>query len=268
MLAHCQKLVTEILEECPEGFNMGSFKRLFLVRYGYPLDHQILGYQKLAALLQNVPGVRIEATYILPARTFSQDCYPEAIIPNVLGNSGSGKASNSVSELSDSARKGNDCDPLWEELGPISETDKEHSDSGGDDRSPLQGSEGQGKTGINEKASSLSQILDSWLCIKDDNGRRDRSQNCDELVDYSRTCSKPSDSSGVEVKGKKGKEIIGPVDVNNDFLSDKEHSDSGDDSSPLRGSEGQEKTRINEKDGGRKDQRQNCNEVVDCSRAD
>ncbi|XWS44792.1 hypothetical protein CRYUN_Cryun15aG0078800 [Craigia yunnanensis] len=39
ILADCQKLVKEILKEHPEGYNMGSFRKLFLERYGYPLDN-------------------------------------------------------------------------------------------------------------------------------------------------------------------------------------------------------------------------------------
>ncbi|KAJ4952437.1 hypothetical protein NE237_029269 [Protea cynaroides] len=44
ILTDCQKLVTELLEEYPEGFNMGSFRKLFEERYGYILDYQMLGY--------------------------------------------------------------------------------------------------------------------------------------------------------------------------------------------------------------------------------
>ena len=59
VLADCQKLVDDIVKEHPEGFNMGSFRRVFLDRFGYSLDVQKLGYQKLATLLQIIPGLKI-----------------------------------------------------------------------------------------------------------------------------------------------------------------------------------------------------------------
>ncbi|XP_043719205.1 uncharacterized protein LOC122667083 isoform X2 [Telopea speciosissima] len=121
ILADCQKLVAEILEEYPEGFNMGSFKKLFAERYGYVLDYQMLGYSKLAAFLQVMPEVKIESTYILPAKKASKYRGPETtMFPFSMENDRIEKFSNSDGELSDPARKDNDRDSVWEELGPIS----------------------------------------------------------------------------------------------------------------------------------------------------
>lgn len=55
ILGDCQKLVKEILKEFPGGYNMGSFGKLFLERYGYNLNAKKLGYPKLASLLQIMP---------------------------------------------------------------------------------------------------------------------------------------------------------------------------------------------------------------------
>ncbi|KAK8717254.1 hypothetical protein V6N13_044529 [Hibiscus sabdariffa] len=76
ILADCEKLVKEILKEHPQGYNISNFKNLFLVRYGYSLDIQRLGYQKLSSLLEIMPGVRIESTFIIPASTVPEKSGP------------------------------------------------------------------------------------------------------------------------------------------------------------------------------------------------
>ncbi|PQQ08840.1 uncharacterized protein Pyn_03035 [Prunus yedoensis var. nudiflora] len=79
IIADCQKLVNEILKEYPEGYNMALFRKLFLDRYGYHLDLHMLGYEKLASLLQMMPGVKVESSYIVPAcktpKMFDMDSY-------------------------------------------------------------------------------------------------------------------------------------------------------------------------------------------------
>ncbi|KAJ4965970.1 hypothetical protein NE237_017819 [Protea cynaroides] len=230
ILDDCQKLMTEILEEYPEGFNMGSFKKLFLERYGYVLDYQMLGYSKLVALLQTMPGVTIESTYILPAKKASGYLGSDTALPYSIERDGNGKLSNSDGELSNSARKDNYRDSVWEELGPISGTssnrndlgsrlngkakkeikeqmdfdddclsDAELSDSDGEDVK-LDQSEGLGKSRREEEDSSLLQILDSWYSSKDDSSSNGRSQKVEEVVDCSRVGSKSSSSIGVEMK--------------------------------------------------------------------
>ncbi|CAN1828713.1 hypothetical protein LINPERHAP1_LOCUS32316 [Linum perenne] len=66
ILIDCRNLVQEIVKVCPNGYNMGAFRKLFLDRYGYKLDVQKLGYQKLASLLTIMPGVKVDASYIFP----------------------------------------------------------------------------------------------------------------------------------------------------------------------------------------------------------
>lgn len=76
ILDDCQKLVTEMLKEQPEGFNMSTFKSSFRHRYGYELDYQRLGYQKLAAMLQTFPGVDIGFDFVLPSKMSSKVVIP------------------------------------------------------------------------------------------------------------------------------------------------------------------------------------------------
>lgn len=70
ILCDCHKLLVELLKENPDGFNMCTFKPAFIQKYGYILDHQMLGYPKLASLLNIMPGVRLESSFILPAGKF------------------------------------------------------------------------------------------------------------------------------------------------------------------------------------------------------
>ncbi|KAK7410862.1 hypothetical protein VNO78_02032 [Psophocarpus tetragonolobus] len=116
-LEDCQKLVSEILREHPEGCSISSFPRLFVDRYGYRLDLNKLGYQKLANLLQMIPEVKVESAYIYPCiravRAYEGETfnlYTNACHANGL--------LNSDGELSDSASKDNNMESPWEELGP------------------------------------------------------------------------------------------------------------------------------------------------------
>lgn len=213
LLADCQKLVNEILKDHSEGYNISSFKKLFLKRYGYNLDFQRLGYEKLASLLQTMPGVKIESCYILPSK----------MVPNVVDlvhtlaystHKSSGapmKDDNLVS------KKDSDFDSAWEELGPVSNdersnqrgweflvskravepvgrqagfnyepsvSDDDFSDSEGD-ASPVPESEGKRKIRVDTGESALLQILDSWYTNKEGDNSKDKSENLDGMVDCS-----------------------------------------------------------------------------------
>ncbi|KAF5182948.1 hypothetical protein FRX31_027471 [Thalictrum thalictroides] len=210
IIADCQNLLTDMLKGNQEGFSMSIVKRSFLERYGYDLDNQKLGYPKLAALLQTIPGVVIGFNFVLPSEKLSN-----VVIPYNVKKDSTVKASNSDSEFSDSTTKDNDHDTLWKELGPISQSNSKrnslssvmgemgkrsektgHADyddntylsheSDSDEESPI-------KDVIDEKMvrkegeSSLLQILDEWY-TKDDKG------NKDNLVDCSKIGLKPSSS--------------------------------------------------------------------------
>ncbi|XP_057491912.1 uncharacterized protein LOC130777530 [Actinidia eriantha] len=215
VLADCQKLVDDIVKEHAEGFNMGSFRRVFLDRFGYSLDVQKLGYQKLATLLQIMPGVRIESTHILPCN----------VTPNVRENNASIAIANSNSELSDASRKDDDLDSPWEELGPVDNTgpkqngrdfvskravneetvrriNQDYEALSGDyitdseeETSSLTGSEGQRKRISNDEDSSLLRILDSWYNTEETN-RKEGSENAGGMVDCSQKAVKPPAASG------------------------------------------------------------------------
>lgn len=228
ILADCQKLVIEVLKEHPEGYNMGSFRKLFLERYGYHLDLQKLGYQKLVSLLQVMPGVKVESTYIFPSGKASNRSSLEIGAHEGQENNASHLVTSSDSELSDAAKKDDDFDSPWEELGPVSNasstgnemesvlmkkaieqtekpkypdyepsvSDDDLSDSEGE-ASTLTGPEGQVKR-MNDEDSSLLQILDSWYSDKEGDNKKNKSENVDGMVDCSTNALKPSGSSAVE----------------------------------------------------------------------
>jgi hypothetical protein len=222
ILADCQKLVNEIIKHYPKGYNMGSFRKLFLERYGYTLDVQKLGYQKLVCLLQIMPGVKVDSTYMFPSGKASNSSRLGVTVPDGQENSAGHSVANSDSELSDTAKKDDDSDSQWEELGPVSSrgssrnemeslsrrkaieqtdrpkypdyepsvTDDEFTDSEGD-TSTLTGPEEHAKR-VNEEDSSLLQILDSWYSTKEGDNRKNQSENVD-----STNGSNPSGSSAV-----------------------------------------------------------------------
>ncbi|KAF6163380.1 hypothetical protein GIB67_029229 [Kingdonia uniflora] len=111
MIAHCEKLVRELLEESPKGFNMQQFSEKFQKQFGYSLSFKKLGYKKLSSLLQTIPGVKVEGTLIQPAGRQSSDV-------------------NLGCKLSDSRCKENEGSSPWEELGPVSETSSKRCENG------------------------------------------------------------------------------------------------------------------------------------------
>ncbi|RDX69330.1 hypothetical protein CR513_51572, partial [Mucuna pruriens] len=103
----------------PEGYSMSSFPKLFVDRYGYHLDLQKLGYQKLASLLQIMPDLKVESTYIFPFVSASEG-ETFYLKTQVTDASHAHAISNSDSELSDSAPKDDNMESPWEKLGPVS----------------------------------------------------------------------------------------------------------------------------------------------------
>ncbi|KAJ9538315.1 hypothetical protein OSB04_031048 [Centaurea solstitialis] len=147
-LSDCQRLVNEVVKEYPNGFKISSFKKLFLDRYGYHLEVQQLGYQKLATLLQIMPGVKLESNHILPDDQ-SSGLRSEKTVPSI------------------------EDDTQWDELGPIArmntekDDDKINRDFESVSEDDLTDSEDDSlsrnkATRRPEAESSLLQILDSW----------------------------------------------------------------------------------------------------------
>lgn len=174
VLRDCQKLVNEVVKEHPDGFKISSFKKLFLEKYGYNLEVQQLGYQKLATLLQIMPGVKLESNHIVP--------YGDRFRSKNAGSS----------------RKEDDNDTQWDELGPIEQTKTKKDDfetvsdndlSDSDSESSPTGSQNQ--TTSRKEESSLLQILDSWYSNKEDTSSRITSDGSDPNIDTSNNI-KPS----------------------------------------------------------------------------
>ncbi|XP_031264225.1 uncharacterized protein LOC116122522 [Pistacia vera] len=231
ILADCQNLVSEILKEHPEGYNMGSFRKLFLERYGYHLDLKQLGYQKLASLILMMPGVKIESSHIFPSRQKVGGSDQEFFFDKVQEDNAYHPLTSSDSESSETSKKNDDSDSPWDELGPISNSsfdrkdgqsmprnsvmeekkkrypdyepsvsDDEISDSE-DEVSTGTLPEGRGKPVIKEEDSSLLQILNSWYSSNEGDQKKDRLENVDGMVDCSTKGVKPSSSSEISTKG-------------------------------------------------------------------
>ncbi|XVE86606.1 hypothetical protein DITRI_Ditri18aG0047500 [Diplodiscus trichospermus] len=237
ILSDCQNLVKEMLKERPEGYNMANFRKLFLERYGYPLDIQSLGYKKLASLLEKMPGIKIESTYIIPAHMVPDNSGLETTVPNVPENISN--VESGACEFADVSTKDDDFDSTWDELGPLSNassnrkelqsvlrskrtedskitypdyepslSDDELSDTEGEISTSEQ-SGLQQKPGLDEEDSSLLQILDSWYSSKEGEDRKDNSENSDSMVDCSEYDVKPPGSAGVGMKTENSLEDYG-----------------------------------------------------------
>ncbi|KAL0378390.1 UNVERIFIED_CONTAM: hypothetical protein Sradi_3144500 [Sesamum radiatum] len=213
ILADCQKLVDQIVKEYPEGYNMGSFRKLFLEKHGYALDLQKLGYEKLVNLLRIMPGVRIESNLILPASAF-KNLDPQTIgLP--IEESKVTPVIDSRSESLVSSTTDDDSDSSWDELGPLDSsgpgkraTDTRLTRKGQNGRTesqlpdyePLEEdefsdseeetsskSETEVKSRLKEEESSLLQILDSWYSSKGTDGRKDESTSTTNATDSTET---------------------------------------------------------------------------------
>ncbi|PKI58597.1 hypothetical protein CRG98_020986 [Punica granatum] len=163
LLADVQKLVQEVLVRHPEGYNITCFRKLFLEKYGYPLDLQKLGYLKITGLLQVIPGVSLESGLMFPSSRAKQGSSP-------VTSTGIQSVASSDGDSSDS----------WDELGPLTKEssggrtklpkyesallDEEEVTSGSEDETSLAGQGGgrHKKQRDMDEDSSLMQILNSW----------------------------------------------------------------------------------------------------------
>ncbi|EEF32319.1 conserved hypothetical protein [Ricinus communis] len=197
ILVDCQKLVKEILKEFPEGYNISSFRKLFLEKYGYHLHVQKFGYQKLTSLLQIMPGVKIESTYIIPANKATKCSIQDSDVPNIQESNVSDTSKALGGELSDESDSG------WDKLGPVdnsssrrkeqeeqclgsphyepSLSEDDFSDPEGESWTATQ-QEGQAKYRVNTEDSSLLQILDLWYSSSDGVNEKDKSENVQDMV--------------------------------------------------------------------------------------
>ncbi|GMI68621.1 Mitochondrial Nuclease2 [Hibiscus trionum] len=177
VLGDCEKLVKEILKEHPEGYNISNFRNVFLSRYGYSLNIQGLGYQKLSSLLEIMPGVKIESTFIIPASTAPGNSGLQTAIPNIRENSSHavGKTSCSLHDApitgdddsnKSSTRKEVQPKMTYPDYEPSLRGD-EISDSKGE-ISTSERSQPQPKLGVDSRDSPLLEILSSWYNSKEE----------------------------------------------------------------------------------------------------
>ncbi|XP_020573607.1 uncharacterized protein LOC110020008 [Phalaenopsis equestris] len=179
ILSHCSKLLEDLLQKNPSGFNISIFQPEFVKKYGYILDCNALGYPKLAALLKIMPDIRIENSYIQSSE-----------IKEAKEEDGEGQqALTENSRFDDSA---------WDELGPP--LSNPPSDENGREYSPVSLSDDEytdseeeicppsDRSGRREQSpddsSLLLKILDSWDGKKEDDKEKERDFN--GLVDCSR----------------------------------------------------------------------------------
>lgn len=219
ILSDCQKLVDDIVKENPGGFNLGCFRKRFIDTYGYPLDVQKLGYQKLVTVLQIMPGVVVRSSLIYPSGNLPPD--PE--IASFVGeNDPKHVSAKSDSELSDPPNQDDELDSAWDELGPVAGVGSKQNEVGDqksakvanairlnreyetldddyisdseDDTSGMTGSDLPGKARANQEDSSLLRILDSWYSTKEDT--KEGLENEDDVVhSFEKESSKASSNS-------------------------------------------------------------------------
>ncbi|PRQ49200.1 putative meiosis arrest female protein [Rosa chinensis] len=199
ILADCQKLVNEKLKEFPNGYSIGLFRKQFRDRYGYHLDLKMLGYEKLANLLETLDGVKVGSSFIFPLYKVPE-VFDRETVPEIKKHTVSHPVVNSDNQFSGSRKEDDSVSP-WDELGPVTNTTfnknvmevaprrkdmgsagfdyepsvSEFSDSDGE-ASLGTALEGQGTGRVNKEESSLMQILDSWHSSKDNSKTVDNSQ--------------------------------------------------------------------------------------------
>ncbi|KAJ6697478.1 hypothetical protein OIU85_003814 [Salix viminalis] len=230
ILGDCQKLVEEILKEFPGGYNMGSFRKLFLERYGYALNAKKLGYPKLAFLLQIMPGVDIESNYIIPSNEMAM----RSSAGRTVLNNTCPRSASSDSELSDASKKDEESDSTWEELGPadnyisgkeanesvsrIKGKDDEFSDSE-EESGNLTSPGGEAKPAFKDANSSLLQMLDSWYSSNEgDLKNKPENPNSSTNGFQSSDSSRPGKKTGTSLGNYSS--VADPVENKNEMVVD------------------------------------------------
>ncbi|KAH6833761.1 hypothetical protein C2S53_009770 [Perilla frutescens var. hirtella] len=200
VLADCQKLVDQVVKDYPEGFNIGGFRKIFLEKYGYALDIQKLGHEKLVNLLKIMPRAIVESNLILPAGALKTPDLQNTGLP--IQESKAGRGDSSIISKKD------DESDSWDELGPVdsSGSEKDEMDasvtgksrkgaadqrlpyyeplreddfSDSEEETPYTRPENESKHKLTEE-SALLNILDSWHSQKEGNSKRAESMDSAE----------------------------------------------------------------------------------------
>lgn len=173
MLSDCRKLVKEMLDEHPEGFQMGNFKPRFESKFGYVLKNKKLGYPKLVSLLQIIPGTSIDLS---GNKVYKYDEKEKKI-----------EADNIGEVVTDS----NEEDSGFDELGPVSkEMDVGYHEPSLSDEEFSDESETEVSADFNRETrkdqSSLIKILDTFSSMKKRDPLTKEPSGHDGIVDCSR----------------------------------------------------------------------------------
>nr|KYP69395.1 hypothetical protein KK1_008585 [Cajanus cajan] len=190
ILEDCQKLVNEILREHPKGYRISSFPRLFVDRYGYHLNLQKLGYKKLATLLQIMPDVKVDSTYIFPSShaVSASDGETSILKTENFKETSVHAVSNSDGELSDSPPKDDNMESPWQELDRASVNNSHQSNMESKLRKPK----------CDEQDSSFWQALDLWHSSKE---RENSVTKLDNYGDSRNTLADILNSSTESIQG-------------------------------------------------------------------
>lgn len=169
MLSDFRKVVKELLDEQPEGFQIGYIKPTFESKFGYMLEYRKLGYRKLVSLLQTIPDIKI----VGKNKVCKFDKEKKKIEADNIGN-----------DVVDS----NEEDSVFDELGPISVLMTHEPSLSGEEFSDEP--ETKASTDFNgettKEQSSLTEIVDTFASTKDEDAMSKEPLGIDEIVDCAR----------------------------------------------------------------------------------
>lgn len=169
MLSDFRKVVKELLDEQPEGFQIGYIKPRFESKFGYMLEYRKLGYRKLVSLLQTIPDIKI----VGKNKICKFDKEKKKIEADNIGN-----------DVVDS----NEEDSVFDELGPISELITHEPSLSGEEFSDEP--ETKASTDFNgettKEQSSLTEIVDTFASTKDEDAMSKEPLGIDGIVDCAR----------------------------------------------------------------------------------
>lgn len=185
VLDDCRKLLKELFEKNPIGFNISIFQLEFLQKYDYILDYNSLGYPKLMKLLQIMPGIKIENNYALPSEEQVTDTSKEEDNNAKDFRAESGNVDDTewddLGPLLSSTNHGNGKDHKMDKeatYAPVSLLEEEYTDSEEDIPMPPKRSA--------RDNSLLIKILDSWEDNKEGGAKRQHRDTNGPVVDCSR----------------------------------------------------------------------------------
>jgi OST-HTH/LOTUS domain len=173
VLSDCRKLVKEMLDEQPEGFEMSLFKPNFEKKFGYRLENKKIGYPRFVSLLQTIPGIRIDP------------------ISNKVSKYDRKEKKIEADNIGEFETDNNKEDSVFDELGPVSkEMDVGYQEPSLSDEEFSDQSETEVSADFDRETrkdqSSLIKILDSFVSAKEKDTMRKAPFGHYGIVDCSR----------------------------------------------------------------------------------